>query len=117
MATSAARLIACPVQRPRPAPPQPSHDLEFMRVGRSTARRFEMEVRRTPTGVEVECSCGPAPEGLEVEVRAGDERRAQPVPADGRLVLGGLPTDCRHVNVVVRGGGLPAIAFLKLPID
>ena len=117
MRTSAARFIARPAPRRLPAPPLASHAWELTGAGVSTARRLEIDVRRTPQGLEVSCSCRPAPEGLEVEVCAGEERRVQPVPADGRVAIGGLPPDCRHVNVVVRGGGLPAMAFLKLPVD
>lgn len=83
----------------------------------SSVRRFELRLRRSFRGIELDCLCLPAPEGLEIEVCAGEERLLRRVPPNGRVTLGGLPRGCKHANVFVRGGGLPSLAFFKLPVS
>lgn len=117
MATSLARYDLHPVGPQPQSFPGPSQVLELRRGDSAEPRRFELLARRAPEGVELVCFLLPAPPGLEVEVSAGDVRLVRRVPADGRLTIDGLPSECQHLKVVVRGGGLPALAFLKLPVE
>ena len=80
------------------------------------ARRVELQVERRPDGLAVSGRCLPAWPDAEVEVSAGFARRVAPLESDGAFCITGLPSACRHANVVLRGPGAPAIAVLKVPV-
>lgn len=82
----------------------------------SVMRRLELAFERDGSGLALAGRCWPPWPGAEIEVLAGSTRIAALLHADGTFRVAGLFGGARHVNVVLRGDGSPAIALLKLPV-
>ena len=103
-------------EAPASDPLRSARRLEF-RCPPLVSQCLEFDVRRSADGLlSVRGTCAPAGTYEEVEVCAGFERSVAKVDARGVFSSPGLACVASHVKVTLRGGPLPPIVFMRVPV-